>query len=115
MIRAGRLNKTVTIQRLVAGSPQQKPSGEPDVAWTDYLTGVSAEWVTLSGRALFAAQEHHAEVRGTWRIRWRDGITAQMRVVHDGLYYNILWVPPYDRSGKRWQMDLECAEGVNEG
>lgn len=114
-MRAGKLRHRVTIQQYVIGSPQQKPSGEPDGAWTALYTDIAAEWVTLSGRALFAAQEHHAEVRGTWRIRWRDGITAQMRVVHDGLYYNILWVPPYDKSGKRWQMDLECAEGVNEG
>ena len=27
--------------------------------------------------------------------------TAGMRIVHDGLNYDILWVPPYDRSGKR--------------
>lgn len=114
-MRAGALRQRITIQHFVVGSPQQKPSGEPDGTWTDLYTNEPAQWVTLSGRSLFAAQEHHSEVRGVWRIRWRAGIDAKMRVVHGGLYYNILWVPPYDKSGKQWQMDLECAEGVNFG
>lgn len=71
-----------------------------------------AEWVTLSGRALYAAQEHHAEVRGVWRMRWHDGVTADMRIVDRGLYYDILYVPPYDRAGKRLEMELQCSEGV---
>lgn len=114
-MRAGALRHSVTIQQLAPGSPSQTPSGQPDESWNNFLTDVSAEWVTLTGRALFAAQEHHAEVRGIWRIRWREGITAKMRVVHAGLIYNILWVPPYDKRGREWQMDLECTEGVNEG
>ena len=114
-MRRGKLRHKVTIQQLVAGSPQQTPSGQPDEAWADLLTNVSAEWITLTGRALFAAQEHHSEVKGIWRMDWRDSITAKMRVVHDGLYYDILWKPPYDRSGKKHQLDLECAEGVSDG
>lgn len=114
-MKAGRLRHQITIQQFVAGSPQQTGSGQPDAAWTALYTDIWAEWVTLTGRALFAAQEHHAEVKGVWRIRWRDGITAKMRVVHGGLYYNILWVPPYDRAGKQAQLDLECAEGANLG
>lgn len=114
-MKAGRLRHQVTIEQYALGSPQQTPTGEPDGAWATYLSSVSAEWVTLSGRALFAAQEHHAEVRGIWRIRWRTGITDKMRVVHNGLYYPILWVPPYDKAGKQWQMDLECAQGVSVG
>jgi head-tail adaptor len=109
-VKAGALQHVVTIQALSAGSPQQKPSGELDTAWADYLTGVSAEWVTLRGNT-----EHHPEVRGIWRIRWRDGITAGMRVVHGSRYYDILFVPPYDRDGRRIQLDLECSEGVIDG
>ena len=115
-MKRGKLRHKITIQSYVVGSPDQTPTGAPDGAWTDFIANtVSAEWVTLSGRALFAAQEHHAEVRGIWRIDWRAGITAKMRIVHGGLYYNILWVPPYDKTGRKWQMDLECAEGVSLG
>ena len=114
-MRSGSLRHSVTVQHLVAGSPSQNDYGEPSETWTALFTDIAAEWVTLSGRALFAAQEHHAEVRGIWRIRWREGITAKMRVVHGGLYYEILWVPPLDRNRREWQMDLECSEGVSDG
>lgn len=114
-MKPGKLRQRITIQQLVAGSPQQKPSGEPDETWTAVLTDIAAEWIPLSGNALFAAQAHHAQVRGIWRIRWRSSVTPSMRVVHNGLYYDILWVPPVDRAGRLWQMDLECAEGVNKG
>lgn len=114
-MRAGKLDKIVVIQRKVTGSPQQTAAGEPDESWQDYLTDVSAEWITLSGAALFAAQEHHSEVRGIWRIRWRDSVTAEMRIVHGGLYYDILYVPPYDKQGRKWAMDLECKQGVVDG
>ena len=113
-MKAGTLRHSVTIQHLVTGSPSQNAYGEPSESWNALYTEIAAEWITLSGRALFAAQEHHAEVRGIWRIRWRDGITEKMRVVHGGLYYPILWVPPYDKSGRQWQLDLECSEGVTE-
>lgn len=114
-MRSGALKQRITVQRKVTGSPQEDPEGEVDESWQDYLTGVSAEWVGLSGSALFAAQQHHSDVRGVWRVRWRDGITARMRIVHNSLNYDILWVPPVDRSGRKWQMDLECSEGVSSG
>ena len=114
-MRSGALKQLVAIQRKVTGSPQENAVGEVDESWEDYLTSISAEWVTLSGSALFAAQQHHSEVRGIWRIRWRDGVTARMRIVHNSLYYNVLWVPPFDRAGRKWQMDLECSEGASNG
>lgn len=113
-MRAGKLRHQITIQHYVTGSPAQNPTGEPDGAWTDLLTGVSAEWVTLSGRELYAAQEHHSEVKGIWRIRWRSTVTSKMRVVHKGLYYTIHFVPPADRRGVQAQMDLQCSEGVTQ-
>lgn len=109
------LRHSVTIQHLVAGSPSQKPNGEPNEVWVDYLTPVSAEWVTLRGAALFAAQEQRSEVRGIWRIRWREGITSKMRIVQNGLYYDIAFVPPFDRNGKKLEMDLEVTEGMTNG
>lgn len=109
------LRHKVDIQYLSTGSPQFTPEGEPDAEWAYLLRNVSAEWVTLRGSALFAAQQQHAEVRGIWRIRWRDEITAGMRIVHRGLYYDILFVPPVDRNGKRRDMDLEVSQGVTLG
>lgn len=110
-MRAGKLRQRVTIQHYVEGSPQQSPSGESLGDWVDLYTNVPAEWVTLSGRALFAAQEHNAEVRGIWRMRWHT-VTEKMRIVDDGKYYDVLFAPPYDKQGKRREMELECSEGV---
>ena len=115
MIQAGKLDKKITIQQLVAASPQQNATGEPDATWSALYSNIWGQWVTLNGNALFLAQEHSSEVRGIWRIRWRDGITASMRITHDGLIYNILYVPPYDKSGDKRQMDLEVSEGLNAG
>lgn len=114
-MRSGRLSHKITIQNLVLGSPQTLPSGKRNDAWTDYLADIWAEWVTLRGGALFTAQAHHAEVNGIWRIRWRDGITSKMRIVHNSLYYEILYVPPFDRNGKKVDMELECSEGLSSG
>lgn len=113
-MRAGKLKQRVSIQHWLVGSPARSETGEALGDWVDLYEDLPAEWVTLTGRALFAAQEHHAEVRGIWRIRWMDGITEKMRVVDNGLYYDILWVPPYDRKGRHAEMELECSQGVRD-
>lgn len=110
---AGRLRHKVTIERLVAGSPQQFGTGEPDDAWTAYLSDIWATVEPLSGRELFAAQEHLAEVSTRVRLRYRDGITAQMRVVFEGRYYNVGAV--IDRELRHRELELLCTEGANEG
>lgn len=116
-MRAGSLRHRVTIQSLVAGSPQQTASGEPDVAWTDYLTGVSAEVMPLRGRELFAAQEHHSEITTRFRIRGSAaraaGITAAMRIVFKARYYNIRAI--LNRQERDIEIELLCTDGVNLG
>src|SRR5689334_20690008 len=112
MIRAGKLRHRVTIQSLVAGSPQQKPSGEPDVAWTDLVT-CWASVEPLKGRELFAAQEHHSEIEVRIRIRYRSGISSAMRVVFEGKYYNI--AATLDPDIRHRELELLCMQGVNDG
>lgn len=113
-MRAGRLRQRITIQHWLVGSPARSETGQPLGEWVNLYENVPAEWITLTGRSLFAAQAHNAEIRGIWRIRWHAGITEKMRAVDDGLYYDILWVPPYDRKGRRAEMDLECSQGVRD-
>lgn len=111
-MRAGKLRHRVTIQSLVAGSPQQTPSGEPDVSWTDVAT-VWASVEPLRGRELFAAQEHHSRVEVRIRMRYRSGITAAMRVFWDSRYYNIVVV--LDAEERHRELELMCEQGVNDG
>lgn len=113
MIKAGTLRHQVTIQRLVAGSPQQKPSGEPDTAWAAWLTNVSASIEPLRGRELFAAQEHHSEVTTRIRVRYRAGVEPTMRVVFGSTVYEVLAV--LDKEMRHVELELLCRVGVNDG
>lgn len=114
-MRAGKLRHKVAIQEFAVGSPQQKPSGEPDGVWADVdgLSSISASIEPLKGRELFAAQEHHSEVEVRVRIRYRAGITAAMRVAHGGLYYDIVAV--LDPELRHVELELLCKQGVTSG
>lgn len=111
-MKAGALRHEVVVQRRVEASPSQNSIGEIDAPWTDYLT-VFAEWRTLSGAELFAAQQHNPRIRGVWKIRWDDRVTSAMRIKDGSRYWEILYVPPYDKRGKQWDMELESAEVVD--
>jgi SPP1 family predicted phage head-tail adaptor len=110
----GRLDKKITIQKLVAGSPQQTGSGAPDVAWAD-LISVWASIEPVKGRELFAGQAFESEVTVRFRIRYRSDVTAGMRIVCDGKYYNITAVPPDTRHVRKAGLELMCTQGLNDG
>lgn len=113
-VNPGRLRHVISVEQLVTGSPQYRADGSIDQAWGTYLSSVSASIEPLRGRELYAAQQHHAEATVRFRLRWRDGITPQMRIVHGGLYYPILWVPPVDRQGIEHDMELLTTQGVKD-
>jgi SPP1 family predicted phage head-tail adaptor len=112
-MQAGKLRHKVAIQKLVAGSPDQKASGEPDTTWTTHLASIWASVEPLTGRELFAAQEHHSEVEVRVRVRYREGITAKMRVVFDSRNYDIVAV--IDREERHRELELLCKQGVTAG
>lgn len=112
MLRAGVLNKRVTIQQLVAGSPQQNSGGETDEDWADVAT-VYAAIEPLRGRELIAAQSTASEVTGQIRIRYRSGVTPKMRCVFGTRYYDILAV--VDGREMNEEMVLYVREGPNNG
>lgn len=108
-MRAGKLRHQGTIQFPAAGSPEFSASGEPIVVWADLAT----VWMSiepLSGRELFAAQEHHSDTRVRIRLRYRDDVNAQMRVLHEFKYYEIFSV--IDPELRHREVVLMCSEGV---
>lgn len=111
-MRAGRLRHRVTIQQLVAASPDQYGTGEPDEGWSDVAT-VWASVEPLQGKALFAAQEMHADVEVSIRLRYRSGITEKMRVVFESRFYEIVAV--IDNQERHIELQLLCREGVSIG
>lgn len=112
-MRAGSLRHKITIQQLAAGSPQQLANGEPDESWTDYLTGVSASIDPVTGKEPFIAQEHLSVVSHKVRIRYRAGITADMRISFRSQYYDIKAVLNWGTRDR--DLLLLCEQGANQG
>ena len=111
-MQSGKLRHRVTLQSRVAGSPQQKPTGEPDKAWADVVTVWSAVR-PISGRELFLAQQVSSKVDHEIEIRYRSGVTAGMRAVFGSVIYNIDAVlNPEERNVR---LILRCSTGLNKG
>lgn len=108
----GKLRHRITIQRLVAGSPPQNAVGEPDVAWTDYVPAY-ASIDPVTGAEPFMAQQQFPKVSHKVRIRYRSGVTADMRVVFGARYFDIKAVLNWGERNR--ELLLLCEEGVNNG
>ena len=106
-MRSGMLRHRVTLQRFQQG---QDAYGGPVKTWED----VAIVWASLeamSGREFFASQQAQSEVTQRIRIRYRAGVTADMRVIHNGKVFNIV-APLPDNRGR--ELVLMCREVSNE-
>ena len=101
-MQAGRLNRRVTLQ-----SPSQSVDeiGQPIPGWTDVAT-LWADIRMKSGLEAIKAGAPVSTVQASIRVRYRAGITAGMRVVHNLTAYEILAVQP-DVGGREY-VDLVC-------
>ena len=105
-MQAGRLNRRVTLQ-----SPSQSVDelGQPIPGWTDVAT-LWADIRMKSGMEAIKAGAPVSVVQASIRVRYRAGITAGMRLVHNLQAFNITAVLP-DMGGREY-VDL-IAEVVN--
>lgn len=101
-MQAGRLNRRCTLQ-----SPSQSVDelGQPIPGWTDVAT-VWADIRMKSGLEAIKAGAPVSVVQASIRVRYRAGITAGMRIVHNLQVYEILAVQP-DVGGREF-VDLVC-------
>ena len=82
----------------------QSPSDETDIyanpkdEWTVFKE-VWADIVPVSGREYFAAQQAMSETQFKIYIRYLEGITQKMRIMHGDVAYEILTVLGDKRSG----------------
>lgn len=111
-IPAGNLRHRITIQKKVNG--RDPITGAVTTAWVSLWESVPAEVVPLSVREFVAAQSVQSKLSTRIRIRWRAGLDASMRILHDGRTYNIEGVLPDPDSGRAY-LTLPCSEGVNDG
>ncbi len=100
-MRAGQLRQRVTLQR---NGPYQDPdSGEQVDGWSDILgAAIPCSFEPVSGREFIAAQSTQNEVTARILIRYRSGVTTDLRAVHRGTVYNIEAVLADKNSGREY-------------
>lgn len=84
-MRAGDLDRRVTIQQR---TDTQDSYGEPIAAWAD-LAEVWAQVTPVRGVERLTAEQLTSDVTTRFRIRYRAGITEQMRLSYEGRVYQI--------------------------
>lgn len=103
MVRAGRLNRRVTIQRRGIA---QDDAGQPVQGdWVDF-THVWADIKHKSGLEAVRSDMPASVVNASIRIRYRTDLDATMRVLYGGVVYGIQAVLP-DEAGREF-VDLVC-------
>lgn len=105
-MRAGTLRQRVTIQDK---SVVRDTYGGETISWTD-VAEVWAAVEPLQGREYLEARQTMAEVTTRIRVRYRSGITPEMRVEYDSRNYEILAVI-HVREQQR-ELHLMCREFV---
>ena len=89
-MQAGRLSSRCTLQQPSTATDEL---GQPIPGWTD-LAQIWADIRMKSGLEAIKAGASVSVVQASIRVRYRAGITAGMRVVHNLTNYNITAVMP---------------------
>lgn len=104
-MRAGLLKNRITIQQKVNG---KDGLGQLVNEWVDVCT-VRAEIRDISGREYQSSQAEQSQTDCKILIRHRNDITPDMRVLCNGIYYDIKAVL---EDVKRTRLELPCQKGV---
>lgn len=118
-VYAGDLRHYGAIQEQVDGS-QDPLSGATPTTWATVndergnWSAVPMQKMPLSAREFEAAAAIQAEQSTRFVLRWMPGVTAKMRILLDGVAYNIRGVMEDLESGREY-MTLSCTTGVNVG
>lgn len=76
VLAAGRMNRRITIQQLALSTD----TPDPVESWSAWAT-VWAERLDTRGREVFVADREEGERSATFRLRYRAGLTSDMRLV----------------------------------
>lgn len=104
-MKAGRLRNRITIQKKVIGKDN---FGQDIDQWVD-VCNVRAEIRDISGREYQSSQAEQSQTDCKILIRHRNDITPDMRVLCNGIYYDIKAVL---EDVKRTRLELPCQKGV---
>lgn len=103
-MRAGKLNKTIKIQRR---GEIVDDYGTVTEGWTDVVT-IRAQVITSSNEEFLQAAGTAGQTALVFRIRHREGILLTDRVSHEGHPFDIKEVREL---GRRDGLDLRCVAG----
>lgn len=92
-IEPGRFDREITIQE---NTPTRDEYGAETDAWSTFATGW-AEKIYGAGKEFFSGQQLQAEEQVMYRTRHIDGVKREMRILDDGIVYDILNVPERGR------------------
>lgn len=110
MIDAGRFNRRIVIQQRVDSINAHR---ENVYTWATFCE-VWAEVLPLRGREFFAASQGQIEATTKFRIRYRAGIDATMRVIYLAEPFDLV-APPIDVKGAHEILELMAKSGVGDG
>lgn len=110
------LRHRVDVQQLT--TEQDSDTGAAEESWLSIMPvgtegTMPARIEAVTGKEFVSAQAVQAQVTTRIKVRYWPGIEPRMRVVHDGLAYNIVAVLP-DLTQQR-VLNLMCESGVNNG
>ena len=94
MVQAGKLRNKFAIQESTSASLKSTATGEPLAVWTTFTSNVWCSAEPLSGSEFFSEDQRYT--RNTFRFNIRHSsafpVNQGMRIVFDGLNYNIIEV-----------------------
>lgn len=112
----GKLRHRITIQ-----TPHvvQDVAGRSSTRWSNVATNVPAEIVPASVREFIASQQMQSQITARIVIRYRDGLTAQMRIIGEtrpyvGRIFNPAGWLNDPESGMEY-LTAPCSEGAADG
>lgn len=108
-MESGLLNRRITIQQRTGARDEYGGISED---WENVAT-CWARVVPLRGQELYRAQQVRAGSSHYFYIRYREGITAAMRIIYRGEPYDIL--SPTDVEDRRQELQILTQRGVNVG
>lgn len=100
-MRAGRLRSRVSIQKQ---TNRKDELGQDINEWMDIFS-VKAEIRDVTGKEFFSSQTEQSQTDCKILIRYRMGITTDMRVAYRGVYYDIKAIIS---DVKNTQLELLC-------
>jgi SPP1 family predicted phage head-tail adaptor len=109
---AGKLRQRVTIQ--APAQSQDATTGELTTAWVDIHTRIYAAVEPLSVKEFLQSQADQSEVSARITIRYRSGLTPDMRILYRDKVYNPAGFLEDKDSGIEY-ITIPCKEGVNDG